>query len=76
MNPLLPAAFDVTWSALVLVLVPLVLFVIAAVSVMRSPRYTGGGKALWVLVLWALPVLGPIGWFVVGRTARVRTDIP
>lgn len=77
-NPLVPAVYDVTWSVLVavLVLVPLVVFVVGAVSVLRSPRYTGGGKLLWVVALWALPVVGTVVWFAAGRTARLRTDVP
>lgn len=73
-NPLLPAAYDITWS--LVALVPLVLTVIAAVLILMSPRYTVGGKALWVVAVFALPFLGAIAWFLTGRTARLRTDAP
>ncbi|WP_443217727.1 PLDc N-terminal domain-containing protein [Saccharothrix sp. CCNWYY140] len=48
-----------------------VLWVAAVVSVLRHPRLTGGGKFLWILVIIGFPLLGSIGWFVVGRDAQL-----
>lgn len=73
-NPLVPAGFDVAHTVIILAL--LALFVAAAVSILRSPRYTAGGKSLWLLVVLLLQVVGPIVWFAVGRRARIRTDAP
>jgi len=44
-----------------------VLFIAALVSVLRSRVLTGGGKVLWILVVFAFPFLGPLGWFIWGR---------
>lgn len=44
-----------------------VLFIAALISVLSSQVLTGGGKALWVLVVFAFPFLGPLGWFIWGR---------
>ena len=65
------------WIGLIVVWIlagiQLVLFIAAFISVLASKRYTGGGKFLWVVVVFALPLLGPIGWFVAGRNAQIRT---
>lgn len=62
--------------AWVLAALQLVLFIAALISVIASKRYTGGGKFLWAVLVFALPILGPIGWFVAGRTAQIRTSAP
>lgn len=48
-----------------------VIFVAALVSVLSSKRYTGGGKFLWVLVVFAYPLFGALGWFIAGRKAQI-----
>lgn len=67
-------------AIILLILAPIsiqvVLFVSGLVSVLRSPRYTGGGKFLWIVVIFFAPLLGPIGWFVAGRSAQIRTQVP
>ncbi len=73
-NPLLPEGYDLVWS--LVAVVPVVVFVVALVSVLMSPRYTAGGKLLWAVVLLTLPVIGALAWFVAGRGARIRTDVP
>ncbi|WP_045075419.1 PLD nuclease N-terminal domain-containing protein [Psychromicrobium lacuslunae] len=45
----------------------LVLFISALISVLSSRVLTGGGKVLWILVVFAFPFLGPLGWFIWGR---------
>lgn len=62
--------------AWVLAGIQLVLFIAALISVIASKRYTGGGKFLWAVLVFALPILGPIGWFVAGRKAQIRTSTP
>lgn len=49
----------------------LVLFVAALVSILRSPNYQPGGKALWCLASFAFPLLGPILWFAVGKKSTM-----
>ncbi|SDI50016.1 Phospholipase_D-nuclease N-terminal [Rhodococcus triatomae] len=45
----------------------LALFVGAIVDIARSDTYQTGGKAVWILLVFAFPVLGPVVWFVWGR---------
>lgn len=61
---------------LVLVIVQAVLFIAALVTIIGSKRYTGGGKFLWVLLVFFMPFLGALGWFLLGRNAQIRTDVP
>lgn len=77
-NPLIPAEYDVLWAIILVVvaLVPIVLFLAAVVSILASPRYTGGGKFLWIAVVLLAPFLGPLGWFLGGRRAQIRTSAP
>lgn len=60
---------------IVLGLIQFILFIAALVSIMSSKRYTGGGKFLWVVVVFFAPFFGAIGWFVGGRTAQIRTSV-
>jgi uncharacterized RDD family membrane protein YckC len=61
---------------LVLIIVQAVLFIAALITIIASKRYTGGGKFLWVLLVFFMPFLGAIGWFLLGRNAQIRTDVP
>jgi hypothetical protein len=70
-NPLVPAGAELLFG--LLLLIPALLFLGALVSILASRRYTGGGKLLWVVVVFCLPLLGPLGWFLGGRTAQIRT---
>jgi uncharacterized RDD family membrane protein YckC len=49
-----------------LVLLPLILFVAALVSVVGS-GLTGGMKLVWLVFAFCAPFLGPVLWFLVGR---------
>lgn len=77
-NPLVPDVYSggLAIVALVLIVLQVVLFVAALISILGSRRYTGGGKFLWLVVVFFAPFLGPLGWFIAGRTARIRTDTP
>ncbi|WP_167194453.1 PLD nuclease N-terminal domain-containing protein [Brevibacterium pigmentatum] len=60
-NPLLPAAYDVIWSGVVVLLV--VLLIWAMVSIARSgldPRV----RLVWAMIVLLLPVVGPICWLI------------
>jgi hypothetical protein len=77
-DSLLPEGYDVLWAVWILVvaIIPVVLFIAALVSILRSIRYTGGGKLLWIVVVLLAPFLGPLGWFLAGRRAQIRTNAP
>lgn len=49
----------------------LALFVGALVSISRSTNYNTGGKALWVLVCFAFPLVGPLVWFGFGKNSTM-----
>lgn len=51
---------------LILGIIHLVLFVIAAVDILGSNK-TIGAKILWLLLIFLLPVIGLIIYFLVGR---------
>lgn len=71
-NPLVPSAYDVVWGAVMLV--PLVLAIIALVSLARSRvGLTATQTLVWVLVILLIPLLGAIAWLVAGRP---RTPVP
>ena len=56
-HPLLPAAYDVIWSGVV------VLLIWAMVSIARSglaPRV----RLVWAMIVLLLPVVGPICWLI------------
>jgi Phospholipase_D-nuclease N-terminal len=55
----------------ILGLLQIILWIVAAISILRGDRYTGGGKFLWFIVIIAFPFLGCIGWFVFGRSAQL-----
>ncbi len=60
----------------IVVIAQAVLFIAALISILGSKRYTGGGKFLWLVVVFFAPFLGAIGWFIAGRTAQIRTSAP
>lgn len=44
-----------------------VLFITALVSIARNRTHTSGGTVVWALIVLALPVLGSVLWFLIGR---------
>lgn len=73
-NAMLPDSFNVLWTVVVVLQVVLVL--VALGTIIASPRYTGGGKLLWAVLVLTAPILGAVAWLVVGRRAQIRTDVP
>lgn len=74
-NPLLPAAYDITWS--VTVVAVLLLMVIALISIARTvKRITSSQALIWTLVAIFVPLVGPLSWLFIGRRAanHVRGD--
>ena len=60
-HPLLPAAYDVIWSGVVVLLV--VLLIWAMVSIARS-RLDPRVRLVWAMIVLLLPVVGPICWLI------------
>lgn len=59
------------WSLLGIPLIAgVVLFVVALISIARNRSYTSGGTVVWALIVLALPLLGPVLWFLIGRRAQ------
>jgi F0F1-type ATP synthase assembly protein I len=70
MNDLVSIHSLSVWN--LLLLVQSVLFIVAMITILVSRRYTGGGKLVWVLLVFVLPVVGPIVWLIWGRRAQFR----
>jgi hypothetical protein len=66
-NPLVPTGWEV--AVLMAGAVVVMLFIGALISIGRNRNYTPAGRVFWLLIVLALPVLGPILWFLIGRTA-------
>ena len=73
-NPSVPIVALLGW--IILGIIQVLLFIAALISILRSPRYTAGGKLLWVIVVPLAPLLGAVGWFVAGRRTQIRTSTP
>ncbi|MBW9119071.1 PLDc_N domain-containing protein [Microbacterium trichothecenolyticum] len=70
-NPLIPAAYDVAWSAIAAVVIALV--VVALVSLARSAKsLTPVQTLIWALIVLFVPVLGSVAWLAVGRRTTAR----
>lgn len=65
-NPLILLIF----MFLFVVCLALPLFIVAVVSIARSVTLTSERKALWVLLCFALPLVGPAVWLLVGRGSK------
>lgn len=71
LNPLIPAAYDIAWTAVAVIV--LTLMVLALVSIVRvSKNLTTTQSMVWALLAIFVPVLGPLAWFVIGRTAATQ----
>jgi hypothetical protein len=69
-NPLVPTSWEFTAFLLGGALVALV--VVAVISLSRDRHYTPAQRLLWLLVILAAPVFGPLLWLAVGRKAPVQ----
>ncbi len=63
-NPTLPLAFDLAWTATVLVW--FLLAGVACVSILRTEHPRRGGKVWWWLFVLAVPFFGALLWFWAG----------
>ena len=64
-DPLIPAFYDIAWSGFVVV--ALVALVVSLVQIGRAPFLSSAARALWVLIVFFVPIAGPVVWFFVGR---------
>lgn len=69
-NPVIPTHWEFT--VIGVGVLTLLLFVVVLIDIARSRRVSGLTRAVWVLVVLAFPVIGPLLWLVVGR----RSDAP
>jgi len=65
-EPVMPPSFGILGF---LLFVNAILFISALISIARNRTYTSGGTVVWALIVLAVPALGPILWFVIGRRA-------
>lgn len=70
MNPVLPATYDLVWSAITLALLTLTL--ICLVQAFRN-RGAVPHSGLWMLAILLVPGVGAVGWLIVNSLARDRS---
>ena len=70
-NPIIPTQWEFT--VLGIGILALLLLVVAVIGIARSHHLTGLARAVWVLVVLAFPVIGPLLWFLVGRRANTSS---
>lgn len=49
------------------IILDLILIITALVHVLRHPNYKIGNKAIWIIVVLFISVIGPILYFTIGR---------
>jgi hypothetical protein len=69
-NPLLPAGYDVAWTLMLAAIVSLA--VVAVAQLTRAKAIRGLEAAIWVLVILALPVVGPLAWLAIRPDRRAE----
>ena len=74
-HPLLPAGYDIAWTAISVLLIALV--IVALVSLAQSAkRLTSWQALIWTLVTIFVPVVGPIAWLSIGRRSGFAPVLP
>ena len=68
-NPVIPTHWE--YTVIGVGVLTLLLFVVVLIDIARSRRITGLTRAVWVLVVLAFPVAGPLLWLLVGRRRNV-----
>lgn len=62
------AFFGTYWPFLVpLIILEFGLMIAAVVHVLRHPNYRIGNRALWLVIVIFIQIIGPIAYFVFGR---------
>ncbi|MEO8284246.1 MAG: PLD nuclease N-terminal domain-containing protein [Pseudarthrobacter sp.] len=72
-EPLMPSPLFGIWG--IVVSAGVVLFIAALISVARNKTYTSGGTVIWTLIIFALPVAGPVLWFLIGRKSSNKAHV-
>ncbi|EQE39903.1 phospholipase D/nuclease family protein [Clostridioides difficile Y401] len=49
------------------IILDLILIITALVHVLRHPNYKIGNKAIWIIVVLFISLIGPILYFTIGR---------
>ena len=52
--------------------VPIIAFVFALLSILRSDYVTGAGRVTWIVVCFCFPRVGPIVWFIAGKSTGLN----
>ena len=52
--------------------VPIIAFVFALLSILRSDYVTGAGRVTWIVVCFCFPRVGPIVWFIAGKSTALN----
>ncbi len=60
-----PFVFTVVW---------LVSFLWALIDILRN-EFTGSNKIIWVVIVFVLPILGAILYFLIGRKQKVKAQV-
>lgn len=71
-NPIVPTQWEFTVVGIGVL--ALLLFVAAVIGIARSHHLTCLAQALWVLVVFAFPVIGSLLWFLIGRRANTSSS--
>lgn len=50
-----------------IIIVELALAITALIHVLRHPNYKFGNKAIWIIIVLFLQIIGPIVYFIFGR---------
>lgn len=50
-----------------LIIVELALAITALIHVLKHPNYRFGNKAMWIVIVLIVQIIGPIGYFIFGR---------
>lgn len=54
----------------VFLMVNAVVFIGALISIARTRNHTTGSQIVWALIVLALPVIGALMWFLIGRRVK------
>ncbi len=49
------------------IILDLILIITALIHVLRHPHYKIGNKAIWIIVVLFISIIGPILYFAIGR---------
>ena len=57
---------------LLAITVPIIVFAFALLSILRSDYVTGAGRVTWIVVCFCFPLVGPIVWFIAGKSTALN----